>query len=124
MLLMGMALEAALKAVLVADRPDLITGETIPKNLAHHRLAELWSTAGLRRARGSGRYCPLERLESFLVTFGRYPISRTANGMKKLKGATFNGQIDFAHVERLFAQLAKHVEVKVPQLCDEPHENA
>jgi hypothetical protein len=116
MLLMGMALEAALKATIVAKKPDLVDAEGISKSLTNHRLANLWNLAGLNRLGSRQRDSLLDRLENCVVIFGRYPVSKTADGMEKMANSSFQGQLHFDQVARLWACLEKHARKTTPEL--------
>lgn len=116
MLLMGMAVEAALKAVLVKQKPDLVGEKGISKSLTNHHLAKLWNIAGLSRVRS--RQCDhlLDRLENCLVIFGRYPVSKEAGGMGKMTNSSFQGPLHFDQVTRLWGRLESHVKKVMPEL--------
>lgn len=124
MLLMGMAVEAGLKAILVAKKPDLVDAEGISKSLTNHRLAKLWNLAGLSRLGSRQRDSLLDRLENCVVIFGRYPVSKTPDGMKKMANSSFQGQLHFDQVERLWACLEKHVRKTIPELFNGTVEGA
>jgi hypothetical protein len=116
MLLMGMAVEAGLKAILVAQKPDLVDAGRISESLTNHRLADLWKRGGLSgiRSRQSDRL--LDRLENCLVIFGRYPVPRTAESMKKMMNSSFQGQLHFDQLAQLWARLEKHAKKTMPEL--------
>ena len=116
MLLMGMAMEAALKAILVARKPDLVDARRISKSLTNHRLADLWNRAGLGRVRSRQRNCLLDRLENCLVIFGRYPVSRTADDMERIMNSSFQGQLHFDQVAGLWACIERYVRRTIPDL--------
>lgn len=116
MLLMGMAVEAALKAILVAQKPDLVGAGEVSKSLTNHRLADLWNRTGLSRITSRRNDCLLERLENCLVTFGRYPVLRTADGMQRMANSSFQAVLHFDQVAGLWARLEKHVRKTMPEL--------
>lgn len=116
MLLMGMAVEAALKAILVAKNPDLVDAKGISKSLTNHHLAKLWNLGGLGRLRSRQRDSLLDHLENCVVVFGRYPVSKTPDGMERIANSSFQGQLHFDQVARLWACLEKHVRKTIPEL--------
>jgi len=121
MLLMGMAVEAALKAIMVAQNPKLIEQQRISKDFdfATHHLKDLWAWAGLRKVKCRQHDSLLDRLENFVVTFGRYPVSKTSRDMDTMIGSSFHGEPDFDKVTRLWVFLEKHVRKAVPTLSEE-----
>ncbi len=123
MLLMGMALEAALKAILVAKNPDLVGQQKISKTIGNHRLRNLWNIAGLGKVHCRQEDSLLDRLENCVVIFGRYPVSRKAGDMEKIMNSSFQGQLHFGQVARLWARLEKHVKKTIPELFNETTEN-
>lgn len=116
MLLMGMAVEAALKALLVAPKPDFVDAKGISKSLTNHHLAKLWNLAGLGRLGSRQRDSLLDRLENCVVVFGRYPVPKTPDGMEKMANSSFEGQLHFDQVARLWACLEKYVRKTIPEL--------
>ncbi len=119
MLLMGMAIENALKAIIVAQDDQCIQEKGLSKNFAKHGLKVLWSKAGLNKYRQNDRL--LDRLESFIVTFGRYPVSRTKCQMGTMIGSSFHGEPDFDNVNRLWVFLEKQLKQAIPTLFEEAH---
>jgi len=113
---MGMAVEAALKAVLVKQKPSLVGEKGITESLTNHHLAKLWNIAGLSRVRSRQYDHLLDRLENCLVIFGRYPVPRTADGMKKMMNSSFQGQLHFDQLARLWLRLENHVKKVIPEL--------
>jgi len=118
MLLMGMAIEAALKAILVAERPELIEPQAISKTLATHHIRNLWARTGLASPPSRPRDSLLDRMESFVVTFGRYPVSRLQSGMDTMTGSCFHGEADFDAVTRLWVSLEEHAKKAIPGLSE------
>ncbi len=118
MLLMGMTVEAALKAVLVKQKPSLVGEKGITNSLTNHHLAKLWNIAGLSRVRSRQDDHLLDRLENCLVIFGRYPVPRTADGMKKMMNSSFRGPLHFDQVTRLWDRLESHAKKVMPELFD------
>lgn len=116
MLLMGMAVEAALKAVLVAKTPDLVGPEKISSSIGNHHLVKLWNLAGLGRVRSRQRESLLDRMENCLVVFGRYPVPRKAGDMGKMMNSSFQGQLHFDEVAGLWTHLEKHARTIAPEL--------
>jgi hypothetical protein len=116
MLLVGMAVEAALKATLVAKQTDLVSAEGISKSLTNHHLVKLWNLAGLGRPGSRQRDSLLDRLENCVVVFGRYPVPKRPDGMNKMMNSSFEGQLHFDQVARLWADLEKHVRKTIPEL--------
>jgi hypothetical protein len=116
MLLMGMAIEAALKAVLVAKNSDLVGGQEISTAIGTHHLASLWNRAGVGRVPSAQCDSLLNCLEDFVVVFGRYPVSKKASGMSKAKHASFQGQLHFDQVTRLWGRLEEHAKKTMPEL--------
>jgi hypothetical protein len=116
MLLMGMAVEAALKTILVAKNPALVDSEGISKSLANHHLAKLWSLADLGTVECRERDSLLDHLENCVVVFGRYPVSKTPNGMSKMMNCSFQGDLHFEQVAGLWADLEKHMRQTIPEL--------
>ena len=114
MLLVGMAIEDALKAIIVAQNDGSIGEEAISKNIATHDLKKLWDRAGLRKAECREHDSLLDRLKNFVVTFGRYPVSKTKNNMKTMVGSSFHGDPDFDKVTRLWDFLEKHKRKAIP----------
>jgi len=119
MLLVGMAVEAALKATLVAKKPDLVDAKGISKSLTNHHLAKLWNLAGLSRLGSRHRDSLLDRLENCVVVFGRYPVSKTPDGMEKMANSSFQGQLHFDQVARLWTYLETHVRKTIPELFNQ-----
>ncbi len=121
MLLMGMAVEAALKAIMVSRDPRLIEQQRISKDCAFssHHLKDLWGWAGLRKVRSRQHDSLLDRLESFVVTFGRYPVSKTKHDMITMVGSSFHREPDFDKVNRLWVFLEKRVKKAIPTLFAE-----
>ncbi len=116
MLLMGMAIEAALKTILVAKDPALVGKEKIPQTIGNHHLKKLWNLAGVDRVRSRQRDSLLERLEICLVVFGRYPVSKKADGMAQMWKSIFQGELHFDQITRLWASLEKHMRKINPEL--------
>jgi hypothetical protein len=116
MLLMGMSVEAALKAILVKQKPDLVDAERISASLTNHRLVGLWNRAGLSRVKSRQHDRLLDRLENCLVIFGRYPVSRTAADMQKMMNSSFQGPLHFDQVAQLWARLERHAKKMMPEL--------
>lgn len=121
MLLMGMAVEAALKAILVAKKPDLVGPDKV-KTIGHHKLRELWNLAGLGQVRCRQEDSLLDRLENCVVIFGRYPVPKRASDMEKMMNSSFQGQLYFEQVARLWARLERDAKKTVPDLFDETTE--
>lgn len=119
MLLMGMAIEDVLKAIIVAQDDECIEEEGISKDFATHHLKDLWGWAGLNRVKSQQRDSLLDRLESFVVTFGRYPVSSTKRKMNTMIGSSFHGEPDFDKVTRLWVFLEKHLKKAIPTLFEE-----
>lgn len=117
MLLMGMAVEAALKAIIVAQDDECIQDDVISKDFANHHLKVLWSKARIHKYKRDDPL--LDRLESFVTTFGRYPVSRTKKSMNTMIGSSFHGDPDFHKVNRLWTFLEKHLKKRVPTLFEE-----
>lgn len=124
MLLMGMAVEAALKAILVAKNPHLIGNGKIDTSIANHHLRKLWDLAGLGKVHCKQEDSLLDRLENCLVIFGRYPVPRNALNMKKMLNSSFQGQLHFEQVARLWARLEKHAKKTIPDLFNEATEKS
>jgi len=123
MLLMGMAIEAALKAVLVAEHPELIEPQGISKTLATHHLRDLWARAGLARPNSQQRDSLLGRLESFVVIFGRYPVPKSERSMDRAKGSCFHADPDFDDVTRLWVSLENQMKKALPEAFNEDGAN-
>ena len=121
MLLMGMAIEAALKAIMVSQNSKLIEEQRITKdfNFTTHKLKDLWSQTGLSKIKCRQNDSLLDRLENFLVTFGRYPVSTTKHNMDTMIGSSFHEEPDFAEVTRLWVFLEKHLKKTSPELFEE-----
>lgn len=119
MLLMGMAIEDALKAIIVAIDGECIGGQRISKDFATHHLKDLWGRAGLNKVKSRQRDSLLDRLESFVVTFGRYPVSSTRHNMNTMIGSSFHGEPDFDKVTGLWVFLEKHLKKAIPTLFEE-----
>jgi len=117
MLLMGMAVEDALKAIIVVQDDECIEEEGLSNDFAKHDLRGLCSKAGLRRYRQDDRL--LDRLGSFIVTFGRYPVSRKRCQMDTMIGSSFHGEPDFDNVTRLWVFLEKQLKKAIPTLFEE-----
>jgi hypothetical protein len=105
MLLMGMAIEDALKTIIVAQDDECIRKKVLSKDFATHDLKVLWSKAGLNRCRDERL---LGRLQNFVVSFGRYPVSRTEDYMDTMMGSSFHAEPDFDKVTRLWTFLEQH----------------
>ena len=120
MLLTGLAVEDALKAILVAENPHLVEEQRISTDLATHDLRDLWGRAGLPRCRQHDQL--LDCLKSF-VTFARYPVSKTKQSMGTMIEASFQEESDFAAVTRLWASMERHMKKSIPGLIEET-ENA
>jgi hypothetical protein len=118
MLLMGMAIEDALKAIIVASNGECIGDQRISKDFATHHLKDLWGWAGLNRVKSRQRDSLLDRLESFVITFGRYPVSSTKHKMNTMIGSSFHGETDFDKVNRLWVFLEKHLKKAIPTLFE------
>ena len=116
MLLMGMAIEDALKAIMVAKHPRLVEEEGISKRLNTHCLKNLWDESGIPKYRQYDSL--LDRLESFVVTFGRYPVSRNKQNMNTMIGSSFHGDPEFDKVIRLCVFLEKHLKKAIPTLFE------
>ncbi len=119
MLLMGMAVEAALKTILVAEDPNLVGMEKISNTIGNHRLRKLWNLTGLGKVQSQQTDSLLDRLENCLVIFGRYPVSKKAGDMEKMLNSSFQGQLHFDQVAGLWTRLEKHVKGTIPELFDE-----
>jgi len=117
MLLMGMAIEDALKAIIVAQDDECIGEDVISKDFANHHLKALWSKAGIHKYTKDDRL--LDRLESFVVTFGRYPVSCNKQNMNTMINSSFHGDPDFDKVNRLWTFLEKHLKTEIPTLFKE-----
>jgi len=116
MLLMGMAIEAALKATLVSRNPNLVGPTKISNAIGNHHLRKLWDLAGLGKVPSRQRDSLLDRLENCLVVFGRYPVPKKADGMAKMWRSAFQGQLHFDQVTRLWGFLEKHMRKTNPGL--------
>jgi len=121
MLLMGMAIEAALKAIMVSRNHNLIEEQRISKkfNFATHDLKGLWGWAGLSKVKCRQHDTLLDRLEIYVVTFGRYPVSKIKRNMDTMIGSSFHGQTDFNKVTKLWVFLEKHLKKSIPTLFEE-----
>jgi len=119
MLLMGMAIEDALKAIIVAIDGECIGDQRISKDFATHHLKDLWGWADLNKVKSRQRDSLLDRLESFVVTFGRYPVSSTKHNMNTMIGSSFHGEPDFDKVTGLWVFLEKHLKKAIPTLFEE-----
>ena len=118
MMLMGFAVEDTLKAMIIAREPEIVEEEELPKSICTHDLGKLWERVGLPRCSEYNRL--LTRLHTFIVSFGRYPVSRLKRDMDTVLDAHFYGESDFPGMERLWAFLQK----KLSELCPEiPLEN-
>lgn len=122
MLLMGMAVEAALKAILVAKDRDLVGEEKIDGSIGNHHPRKLWKLTGLGKIPCPQEDALLDRLENCAVIFGRYPVSRKASDMKKMTNSSFQGQLHFNHVAGLWAVVEQHAKEIVPELFNETTE--
>ena len=118
MLLMGMAIEDALKAIIVAQNDNCIEEEYISKDFGTHNLKNLWDRTGLSKVQIRKHNSLLDRLESFVVTFGRYPITRTKHNMNTMIGSSFHGDPDFDKVTRLWNFIEKHLKKTIPTLFE------
>jgi len=121
MLLMGMAIEAALKTIMVSQNPQLIEQQRISKDcgFSTHHLKDLWGWSGLNRVKSRQHDSLLDRLESFVVTFGRYPVSSTKHNMNTMIGSSFHGEPDFDKVTGLWVFLEKHLKKAIPTLFED-----
>ncbi|MEN6576458.1 MAG: hypothetical protein ABFD90_08950 [Phycisphaerales bacterium] len=117
MLLIGMALEAGLKAILVAQNPALIGEQRISRDITTHRLKVLWDRVRFPKSRATESV--LDRLERFVVAFGRYPVSKAMHDMKSMTGASFHADPDFDEVARLWASLEEQTKEVMPELFTE-----
>lgn len=120
MLLMGMAVESGLKAIMVAKNYKLIEEQKISKNFDFnkHHLKNLWCYAGITKVKCRQLDSLLDRLENFVIAFGRYPITKNKQDMDKMIGSSFHGETDFVKVSRLWKLLENHAEKTIPALSN------
>jgi len=121
MLLMGMAIEAALKAAIVAMDNNIIGRATqgIPKKFATHSLTYLWNWAGLNRVKSRQISACCTRLQEFVTTFGRYPVTRSKCQMAQTTRYSFHADPDLHNVERLWQSVEKRLKEVAPELFEE-----
>jgi hypothetical protein len=119
MMLLGMAVENVLKAMLVAKNPALVESQKLATEFKTHDLLSLWERLGLRRCETYDRL--LRRLRAFIDAFGRYPVTALKRDMDSMIGCTFHGRTDFTATDRLWRWLLKRLYDVCPQTDPEYH---
>jgi len=79
MLLVGLAIENLLKGIYVARNPTTCSSDRLPRELTQHKTIEFCERLGLSISQAEGLL--LERIETFVVWAGRYPIPRSLDGL-------------------------------------------
>lgn len=108
MLLAGLAVETVLKGILVGQNPHLVEKQKLSKKLLGHDIKELYRRAMFPKVQF--KYELLERLENYVKTFGRYPVTITKQNMSKMGKTRFSSQTDFGSVDQLWNFLIKKIE--------------
>ena len=103
MLLAGLAIETLIKGIIVSQKPELVEQQELSKELTRHNLIDLYQMAGLRV--NPRRNNLLLRLQNYVENFGRYPVTKRKQDMKKLVQTRFAGQTDPDRIERLWSFL-------------------
>ena len=105
MMLMGLAVENVLKAMVIAREPGNVEEQKLSTLICQHDLRRLWHRVGLRRCPEYDR--ELTRLETFVVSLGRYPVTKLKRDMDRTVGAGFHGQAAFPTMDRLWVFLQR-----------------
>ena len=119
MLLVGLAIENLAKGIYVARHPSVCSSDNLPRELTTHKAIELLESldVGLSQA----EIGLLERIETFVLWAGRYPIplklddllprNQPGGGFSPL---TFVTSADFEMIESLTIRLAATLERAQP----------
>lgn len=105
MMLMGFAVENVLKAMIIAREPENVEDQKLSKLICQHDLCRLWDCVGLTRCAEYER--ELRCLETFAVSFGRYPVTKLKRDMDSMLSAGFHGEVHFPVMDRLWGFLQR-----------------
>lgn len=108
MLLAGLAVETLIKGIIVAKKPKAVEKQRLSKKLTHRNLQKLYRTASLRE--NNSRNDLFLRLQNYVENFGRYPVTRTKQDMKKMLHTRFASQTDPDKIERLWKFLVQEIQ--------------
>jgi len=110
MLLAGLAVETLIKGIIVAKNPKFVEveKEQLSSGLTTHNLQKLYRTAGLRENNSLNDL--LLRLQSYVENFGRYPVTKSRQDMKKMIQTRIAGQTDPDRVDRLWSFLVDRIQ--------------
>jgi hypothetical protein len=115
MLLVGLAIENLAKGIYVARHPTACSSDNLPGELATHKAIELLES--LDMSLSQAEVSLLERIETFVLWAGRYPIPRKLDDLlpRNQPGGGFGSltsvtSADFEMLESLIGRLAAILE--------------
>ncbi|MBI1259800.1 MAG: hypothetical protein GC204_20220 [Chloroflexi bacterium] len=104
LMMMGYAIENALKGVIVAGKVELVSREKVDKSLKIHDLCALAGKAGITL--GADEAGLLKMLEHYVTWSGRYPIPLHGKDYREFKaGRRLEPRMDFAMSESIFNRI-------------------
>ena len=107
MLLAGLAVETLIKAIIVAKNPKFVEEDQLSSGLTTHNLKKLYQTASLLE--NNSRNDLLLRLQNYVENFGRYPVTRRKQDMKRVLQTRIADQTDPDGVDRLWSFLVNKI---------------
>jgi len=118
-LLVGLAIENLVKGIYVARNPTACSSDNLPSELTKHKTIEFFERLDLSFSQAEGHL--LERIETFVLWAGRYPIPRKLDDLlprNHPEGGsgplTYVTSTDFEMLEALISRLTGTLELARP----------
>lgn len=115
MLLVGLAIENLVKGIYVARNPTACSSDHLPGELTKHKTIEFFERLNLSISQAEGQL--LERIETFVLWAGRYPIPRRLDDLLPRNHPdggsgplTYVTSADFEMLEALISRLTGALE--------------
>jgi hypothetical protein len=114
MLLAGLAVETILKGILIGQNPQLVEKQELWKELVNHDLKKLYKKTKLTMSNLQNNL--FERLTNYVITFGKYPVTKIEQNMSKRGETSFSSQTDFDGVDQLWDFLSKKIQTFIKKV--------
>jgi len=117
MLISGLAIETLIKGIMIAenendDDNNLVEQQRLAKEITKHHLVELFQKTHIRKHKSDNDL--LLRVQNYIETFGRYPVTKYKHDMAK-RAHTHFCNIDFGKVDRFWNRLLAHYRQTMPR---------